>query len=127
MMPKSVIVDRFGNILEDATIVPPGGRIVVDCRFMDSLSDQTRRAFGLGDQAVRDCQGFLVGHRPSFAAAAAADYKARDAYVQRVRDAWKNPSTEQPTPASPPGPRTQNADTAYRAYVDRISNAWRCR
>ena len=61
--------------------------------------------------------------------AAVKDEAARDKYIRNVGDAWKNPPPEQPTSAPriflTPSPSTQDAEQAYRAYVDRISNAWR--
>ena len=86
-----------------------------------------RRALGLADGGT-DMQGFIPGHRPGFAVAAVKGEAARDKYIRNVGDAWKNPPTEQPTQplvSSSPRPNAQDAEQAYRAYVDRVSNAWR--
>jgi hypothetical protein len=114
-------LDRHGRPLpDDDDIIPDGGRIRVPLPFMDHLSAEMRRALGLADGGT-DVQGFIPGHRPGFAVAAVKDEAARDKYIRNVGDAWKNPTSGQPTPR----PSAQEAEQAYRAYVDRISNAWR--
>ena len=121
-------LDRHGRPLpDDDDIIPDGGRVRVALPFMDHLSVEMRRALGLADGGT-DMQGFIPGHRPGFAVAAVKDEAARDKYIRNVGDAWKNPPPEQPTQplaSSSPRPSAQDAEQAYRAYVDRISNAWR--
>jgi hypothetical protein len=121
--------DRHGRPLpDDDDIIPDGGRIRVALPFMDHVSMEMRRALSLADGGT-DVQGFISGHRPGSAVAAVKDEAARDKYIRNIGDAWKNPPAEQrtqrTTPSSPPKPSTHDAEQAYRAYVDRISNAWR--
>jgi hypothetical protein len=121
-------LDRYGRPLpDDDDIIPDGGHVRVALPFMDHLSAEMRRALSLADVST-DIQGFIPGHRPGFAVAAVKDEAARDKYISNVGDAWKKPPTRQP--ASPlafssPRPSVRDAEQAYRAYVDRISNAWR--
>jgi hypothetical protein len=124
-------LDRHGRPLpDDEDVIPDGGMVRVPATFMDHLPPELRRALGIMD-AGTDMQGFIPGHRPGFAVAVVKDEAARDEYIRNVGDAWKHPPAEQPTlrttPSSPPKPSTHDAEQAYRAYVDRISNAWRAR
>jgi hypothetical protein len=121
--------DRNGRPLDDDdNVIPPGGRVRIPLPFMDHLSAEVRRALSLADGGT-DLQGFIPGHRPGFAVAATKDEAARDKYIRNVGDAWKKPptvqQTQRTTPSSPPKSSTHDAEQAYRAYVDRISNAWR--
>lgn len=120
--------DRHGRPLQD-DIIPDGGRVRVALPFMDHLSMEMRRALALMIDDGTDVQGFIPGHRPGSNVRVTTDESARDEYIRRINDAWKNPPTEQPTqrttPSSPPKPSMHDAEQAYRAYVDRISNAWR--
>jgi hypothetical protein len=125
-------LDRYGRPLpDDDDIIPDGGHIRVALPFMDHPSVEMRRALSLtmdGSNGGTDLQGFISGHRPGFAVAAVKDEAARDKYIRNVGDAWKNPPPEQPTQpliSSSPTSSTQDAKQSYRAYVDRISNAWR--
>jgi hypothetical protein len=125
-------LDRYGRPLpDDDDIIPDGGSVRVALPFMDHLSVEMRRALGLTMDGGTDVQGFIPGHRPGFAVAAVKDEGARDKYIRKLGDAWKNPPTEQPTqrttPSSAPKPSMHDAEQAHRAYVDRISNAWRSR
>src|SRR5262245_27209609 len=88
-------LDANGNPLADDDIIPSGGRIRVALPFMDHVSEEVRRALGLADQADLDPQGFLRGHRPGFATALKDDavVKARDRYIRRLNDGWKQRAT----------------------------------
>ena len=123
-------LDRYGRPLpDDDDIIPDGGHVRVALPFMDHLPVEVRRALGITDGGT-DIQGFIPGHRPGFAVAAVKDEAARERYIRNLGDAWKNPPTGQPTQplsSSSPHPSTQDANQSYRAYVDRISNAWRSR
>jgi hypothetical protein len=130
MAPQVRKLDRHGRPLpDDEDVIPDGGHVRVALPFMDHLSAEMRRALSLADGGT-DIQGFIPGHRPGFAVAAVKDEAARDKYIRNVGDAWKNSPPEQPTQPfglSSPRPSAQDAEQAYRAYVDRISNAWRSR
>ena len=113
---------------DDDDIIPDGGHVRVALPFMDHLPVEVRRALSITDGGTDDVRVSSLGHRPGFAVAAVKDEAARDKYIRNVGDAWKNPPPEQPTQplaSSSPRPSTQDAEQAYRAYVDRISNAWR--
>jgi hypothetical protein len=105
----------------------------VPMRFMDGLSEQTRRALGLQDSFVHDGMGHPAGYRPGFCFAAVSDeltdraMRARDRYIRNLADAWKNPLSERTTKQSSPRSSNDEAEQAYRAYVDRLTNAWRSR
>ena len=124
-------LDRHGRPLpDDDDIIPDGGRVHVALTLMDHLPEEVRRALGIAASGI-DMQGFIPGHRPGFAVVAVKDEAARDKYIRNVGDAWKNPPAEQrtqrTTPSSAPKPSMHDAEQAYLAYVDRISNAWRSR
>jgi hypothetical protein len=128
MAPQVRKFDRHGRPLpDDEDVIPDGGRIRVPLPFMDHLSVEMWRALSLSDGG-NDLQGFIPGHRPGFAVAAVTDEAARDNYIRRISDAWKNPPAEQltqPLASSSPRSNAQDAKQSYRAYVDRISKAWR--
>ena len=121
-------LDRHGRPLpDDEDVIPDGGMVRVPATFMDHLPPELRRALGIMD-AGTDMQGFIPHHRPGFAVVATKDEAARDKYIRNVGDAWKKPPTRQSTsPLAPSSPRpsARDAEQAYRAYVDGISNAWR--
>ena len=121
-------LDRHGRPLpDDSDIIPDGGRVRVALPFMDHLSVEMRRALSLAGGGT-DMQGFIPGHRPGFAVAAVKGEAARDKYIRNVGDAWRNLPPEhltQPLVSSSPRSNAQDAEQAYLAYVDRVSNAWR--
>jgi len=139
----TIVYDRHGHIVEDADVIPPGGRISVAPLFMDHLSEQTRRALQqLHDSgAARDGQGFVRGHRPGFADVEHGVYtygeespaaKARKKWLERLGEAWRWPAPPlmplthdaQPKPAPKPAPQ-RDREAAWSAYVERTANAWR--
>ena len=147
-MPKAIIIDAHGNVIED-DIVPDGGRISVALRFMDHLPPEAQRALpqlhegmtGPPSGAARDGQGFVRGHRPGFADVEHGVYtygeespaaKARKKWLERLGEAWRWPAPPlmplthdaQPKPAPKPAPQ-RDREAAWSAYVERTANAWR--
>ena len=138
-MPKAIIIDAHGNVIEDAdAIVPDGGRISVPPRFMDHLPPEARRAFQqLHDSgAARDGQGFVRGHRPGFADVEHGVYtageespaaKARKAWLKRLGEAWRYPPPKlMPLhDRQPDNSKPRDGEAAWQAYINRTANAWR--
>jgi hypothetical protein len=143
-MPKTIIIDAHGHVIEDTDVVPPGGRISVAPRFMDHLSEQTRRALlQLQDSSgvARDAQGFERGHRPGFADVEHGVYtygeespaaKARKKWLEKLGEAWRWPAPPllplqhdaKPKPAPKPAPH-RDGEAAWNAYVSKLENAWK--
>jgi len=134
----TIVYDRHGHIVEDADVIPPGGRISVAPLFMDHLSEQTRRALQqLHDSgAARDGQGFVRGHRPGFADVEHGVYtageespaaKARKAWLKRLGEAWRYPPPKlMPLhDRQPDNSKPRDGEAAWQAYINRTANAWR--
>ena len=134
----TIVYDRHGHIVEDADVIPPGGRISVAPLFMDHLSEQTRHALQqLHDSgAARDGQGFVRGHRPGFADVEHGVYtageespaaKARKAWLKRLGEAWRYPPPKlMPLhDRQPDNSKPRDGEAAWQAYINRTANAWR--
>jgi len=142
-MPKAIIIDAHGNVIED-DIVPDGGRISVALRFMDHLPPEAQRALqqlhegmtGPPSGAARDGQGFVRGHRPGFADVEHGVYtageespaaKARKAWLKRLGEAWRYPPPKlMPLhDRQPDNSKPRDGEAAWQAYINRTANAWR--
>ena len=152
MPAQAIVVDRYCNPIDDDEIVPDGGTLRVKLMLMDHLlpevrqalamSPELRKAFGLQDSSVvHDGMGNIGGHKPGYAfgggvmvGEALRAVRARDAYVENMTNAWRNPSPalaaptgkadSKPQPA--PKPETKlTGEQAWGQYVDKLSNAWR--
>jgi hypothetical protein len=129
---QTMKLDRDGNLLDDDDdIIPDGGMLRVAMPFMDHLSTEVRRALGLQDGVIDRIAHPAGYHQPGSIPISdelrIRAMQARDSYISWLGQAWKNPLSEQPTKQSSPRSSNDEAEQAYRAYVDRISNAWRYR
>ena len=150
MPAQAIVVDRFGNPIDDDEIVPDGGTLRVKLMLMDHLlpevrqalarSPALRKAFGLQDSSVvHDGMGNVGGHKPGYAFGGGVMVgevmratRARDEYVKGLTDAWRNagPTHTAPTdkrdtkPTPKPAPQL-TGQQAWEQYVDKLSNAWR--
>jgi hypothetical protein len=125
-MPKAIIIDAHGHVIEDADVVPPGGRISVAPLFMDHLPPEVRRAFGLSDLSLHDGMGHPAGHKPGFIFGGdrSCYLNAREQYIHELQDAWRSKRIE----ASSTNERSTSGDAkvdAYTEYRQRMANAWR--
>jgi hypothetical protein len=121
---------------DNARVLRGGKTIRVSLMMADA-------ARGKATQRLHDGYGGLVGGKPGFIVSDASQVIRNEAYCQSVFDlnnAWR--STRDGAPSTDPGPmsaadavRTDMATlmarlndarrTAYDAYVDELSNAWR--
>ena len=120
---KFEIVDKHGNVVDDATVIPDGGKLRVPMIFRDGMSDlqrvlaedvaSRRRSF---DDACRHQPG------PAYAIDAAALDDRRRAYADSVRDlseAWRNSSPMPTLSAAAPPLRQDGARPVYDAAEGR--------
>jgi hypothetical protein len=141
-MPATIVVDRYGRRLVGRRVVPDGGCVVVPLPFRDALSARTQRAFG---------DGLL--HRPGFAQQALGDgfaattsnersqsasEAARQDYINRISNQWRQTWQQMPSSAHKPKPGLASydpsaddgaaLDPSERAYLEckqGLQDMWR--
>ena len=136
-MKRARVLDRYGRVVA-SDVCPPGGRVVVAMPFMDARSAHVGRAFG---------DGLL--HRPGFAqqaliddgfAATASNQRsqsaseaARQDYIERISNQWKQTWQQMPPSAHKPKPGLASYDpgdcdpseAAYLRMKARLQDAYR--
>jgi hypothetical protein len=140
---EAIIFDRDGQPIEvDDDIIPDGATLRVPMPFMDSaVSAALHAAFGDAafDSAkpLHDGMGNPAGYKPGFAyggpvADHARAHTARQAYVDAVTSAWRDPPPLQVPPSGhsnalkpAPKPPQRDGHRAWQAYVARTANAWK--
>jgi hypothetical protein len=144
-MAPAIYVDRDGNLIEVAAgaIIPDGATLRVPMTFMDRAAlAALHKAYPEGGAPLHDGLGHPAGFKPGYAYGGNVPFAhhqrasdARQAYVDGLRDAWKQPPAKV-TPALPsnskfpaPGPsKSSDGDDGHRAwqtYVNNLSNAWK--
>ena len=128
-----MIYDKHGNKLEDETIVPDGGRVVVkhgdSIRVPVLLMDAAPDVAAITRKALADAERSQAAmHRPGSVALTDADRDAREkalaARDARLVGAWKNPPTLDTAGTAKPAPTTPSGDAADRRDA-RLRDAWR--
>jgi hypothetical protein len=124
---SATIIDRNGRRLHGRRIVPDGGRASVPLPFMDARSALVERAFGDGPL-----------HRPGFAKQALGDgfeattsnqrsqsasEVARQDYINRISNQWRQTWQRMPPSAHKPKPGLASYDPGDAAGDDTDDNA----
>src|ERR1700754_1280669 len=90
MTDKSEVIDRNGNRVRRDGALHDGDRVVVKMNFMDAADPRLAAAAALADAVKRNEAFDARGHRPGYVGEP-DNTSARDAYFNRMNDAWKNP------------------------------------
>jgi hypothetical protein len=104
-MPSSVVVDRFGRVIEldEGEEIPDGHRVVVSATFMDSgMATAARLVRDSALPRIHDGLGgtATLGHRPGYAFLdlSPREQGAREDLLQRHKEqlaqAWRNPTPQ---------------------------------
>jgi hypothetical protein len=133
---EAIIFDRDGLPIEvDDDIIPDGATLRVPMPFLDGgVSAALQQAFG--DSAggpshppLHDGMGGPAGFRPGFAFAGPVPRatSARQAYIDALTSAWRNPPEVKPLTVSDlrKPPPAGAGESAWKNYVANLSQAWK--
>jgi hypothetical protein len=121
--------------LDERGLLRDGRRLRIRVADDETVEDDEDDDFVEVENYVTDAFGRPAGHRPGyvFASDDAAQQRLDDAYAAHdawLRDAWRNPGSEQAGDASANSARTgdaaqQSLDAAYAEAERVLTNAWR--
>jgi hypothetical protein len=135
------VTDKLGRrVTRSDGILQDGDRLAVPMRIMDSANPALAEAAARADAARRIEQfdaSHGAGHKPGYATqdAGNAGFTAREAYRDRLNDAWKNPApvtvedkADKPAAVVPPTASNEQLVAARDAIVaardKRTEAAW---
>jgi hypothetical protein len=136
-MAHGIIIDRDGNPVADHDIVPDGATLRVPMSFMDRAAlAALHKAYPDGGAPLHDGMGNPAGFKPGFAYRGHVPFAhheraghARQAYLDALTQAWKNPPAEikppAPKPSPPPPQRAGDGHRVWQNYVANLSTAWK--
>ena len=84
------VIDKYGKRVRRSGIAQDGDTVTVPMRMMDAVDPGLAAAAALADAVRRNEQFDARGHRPGFVGEP-DNTSARDAYFNRMNDAWKSP------------------------------------